>query len=142
MKQCTGCKKTKPLEDFHNKRSSKDGKQSKCKDCNKESVIKWQQDNPERTKELWTKHTYGDTALLKRRAQRYGLSVEKLKNMLEESDGICEICKREPHRWLVVDHCHKTLKIRGLICERCNTALGLLQDNVDWLENAKQYLTK
>jgi len=41
---------------------------------------------------------------------------------------------------LVVDHCHSTGKIRGLLCHNCNRALGLMQDNVETLQNAIDYL--
>ena len=43
---------------------------------------------------------------------------------------------------LVVDHCHKTGKIRGLICDSCNVGLGRFKDNIDNLKNAIKYLEK
>lgn len=43
---------------------------------------------------------------------------------------------------LVVDHCHDTGKIRGLLCHNCNRALGLLKDSVHTLESAIDYLEK
>lgn len=49
--------------------------------------------------------------------------------MLEQQGGVCAICK-EPNqdfRRMHVDHCHKTLRVRGLLCIRCNTTLGMIE---------------
>ena len=43
---------------------------------------------------------------------------------------------------LCVDHNHKTGKLRGLLCRTCNSALGLVDDNMDWLLNCIEYLRK
>jgi len=142
MKECMKCKIDKPLEEFHNRAKSKDGKQSICKSCNIARVKVWQASNPERHEANWKNNSYGEQALLKRRASKYGLSVEQLLEMLKDADGLCNICKRNPVKWLVVDHCHSTLKVRGVLCEKCNQALGLLDDNIEFLESAINYLQK
>lgn len=56
--------------------------------------------------------------------------------------GRCAICKRKPEEWrrLAVDHDHETNEIRGLLCSRCNTALGLLGDTAALLRAAADYL--
>ena len=43
---------------------------------------------------------------------------------------------------MVVDHCHKTKIVRGLLCNRCNTLLGLIDDNPSFMENIDNYLNK
>lgn len=51
-------------------------------------------------------------------------------------------CNRRTARKLCVDHCHKTGRVRGLLCHRCNTAIGLLDDSIDKLLKAIKYLHK
>ncbi len=60
---------------------------------------------------------------------------------------VCAICKKEETvknrgkiRCLAIDHCHTTGKVRGLLCSRCNTGLGLFKDNPEYLQNAITYL--
>ena len=77
---------------------------------------------------------------------KYGITIEDFNKMLIEQDKKCLICgrtaieagKRRKH--LSVDHCHKTGKVRGLLCIHCNTGLGAFDDNIDRLELAMVYL--
>lgn len=55
-------------------------------------------------------------------------------------NGKCAICGIIPLRRLSVDHCHKTGKIRGLLCHYCNTALGMFKDDTEIIEKALVYL--
>lgn len=72
---------------------------------------------------------------------RYGLSKDQYLSLVELADGKCSICKKSDTS-LVIDHCHSTKVVRGLICQSCNKALGLFEDNVEFLENAISYLKK
>jgi hypothetical protein len=76
---------------------------------------------------------------------RYGITVEQRDSMLSAQGGLCAICRgNDPKRgkgWCV-DHCHKTEKIRGILCHDCNVALGLLQDSPTILTAAADYLRK
>lgn len=141
MKTCGICKETKELDAFHNKKGAKDGKQSQCKVCNIARVKTWQADNPEKHEANW-KHTTANRDMFARKAKRYGLSVEELQKLMDKADGKCEICSREPVKWLVVDHCHETLRVRGIICERCNQGLGLFADNIEFMKSAIEYLQR
>jgi hypothetical protein len=67
---------------------------------------------------------------------RYGLSQPEYLTLLEKQDGKCAICKRKPKRF-VVDHCHNTLKVRGLLCDACNGSLPLIENH---LSPALEYL--
>ena len=72
---------------------------------------------------------------------RFGLKRSDLDRMWQEQGGACKICfqpfiGKRP----AVDHCHSTNKVRGLLCLKCNTALGLMGDNVHNLQNAITYL--
>lgn len=75
----------------------------------------------------------------------FGMSVEEYDAMLLRQDGRCAICGDLPDvlkKPLCVDHDHATNKIRGLLCQRCNTGVGQLQDSVDNLKAAIKYLER
>ncbi len=75
--------------------------------------------------------------------RKYNLTPEQYLTMLKNQNGVCAICgKQEKNRRLAVDHCHKTGKIRGLLCALCNTAIGKFNDDVNLLTKAIKYLKK
>ena len=62
---------------------------------------------------------------------RYGIEIAEYDAMLEAQGGLCAICRLPPDGTsrggrLFVDHCHETGKIRGLLCNKCNLAVGYL----------------
>lgn len=74
---------------------------------------------------------------------KYNLTVEDYNLLLEKQNNLCAICGGISNgRWncLFVDHCHKTGRVRGLLCFKCNTAIGMLDDNTDSLNRAIEYL--
>lgn len=82
--------------------------------------------------------------------RKYGISLEEYNALLAAQNGVCAICgKMESHihksgklKELAVDHCHKTKKVRGLLCFNCNQALGRFQDSMENLRRALAYLEK
>jgi hypothetical protein len=76
--------------------------------------------------------------------REYGLHPSGYNQMLVEQNKACAICKKpvEPNKKLNVDHCHKSQKVRGLLCFKCNTILGLANDDPSILTNAISYLNK
>jgi hypothetical protein len=72
----------------------------------------------------------------------YGISLEEYNAMLEEQQYVCKICRRPNSRNhpLSVDHCHRTGKVRALLCVKCNVGLGSLDDSIERLEEALLYL--
>lgn len=70
----------------------------------------------------------------------YGLSLEQYDAILESQGGVCMICSGTTKGRLMVDHCHETGAVRGLLCSGCNTALGLFGDNEAGLLRAVGYL--
>ena len=71
----------------------------------------------------------------------YGLTLEQFSQLLETQAGACLICldlMNQP----VVDHCHASGAVRGLLCRKCNAALGLLKDSQEVLLRAAEYLTR
>ena len=77
---------------------------------------------------------------------KYGITIEDYDRMLEDQGGRCAICRTNDPGGsgsrFAVDHDHKTGKVRGLLCQNCNTGIGLLQDNVLILEQAIRYLNE
>jgi hypothetical protein len=71
---------------------------------------------------------------------RYGITSDDYAKMFVKQNGVCAICGKKPDLKLHVDHCHKTKKVRGLLCGNCNRGLGLFKDEVESLEKAIQYL--
>jgi len=74
----------------------------------------------------------------------YGITLEQYNEIREAQSGRCAICKRhesELKRALHVDHDHATGKVRGLLCEDCNVALGRFRDDAAALFNAFTYLS-
>lgn len=74
----------------------------------------------------------------------YNISPEEYDKMLKEQNNCCKICKTSQEKLkvtLAVDHCHKTGKVRGLLCNKCNLALGLLKDDLALLQEAINYLS-
>ena len=81
----------------------------------------------------------------KRIKRVYGLDPNEYKVLLEMSDGKCWICakeKKEDGRALHIDHSHKTLEVRGILCWQCNKGIQLFRDNPEFLRNAADYLEK
>lgn len=56
----------------------------------------------------------------------------------QKADGRCALCKLKKE--LVIDHCHNTRKIRGVLCQNCNHGLGKFMDNPDLMEEAAKYI--
>lgn len=76
---------------------------------------------------------------------KFGITANQYNAMLEAQKGLCQICGKRPSgrfKRLAVDHCHKTNKIRGLLCSRCNRAIGALEDSSEVLSQAVRYLEK
>ena len=77
----------------------------------------------------------------------FGITLEEYNRMHDAQDGKCAICG-EPEtakrngktRWLAVDHCHDSGRVRGLLCGTCNPMIGYAKDNIEILEKAIAYL--
>lgn len=81
------------------------------------------------------------------RKYRYGINKEDFNLMLLSCNNSCEICDQdfdlsERSSIPFIDHCHKTNKIRGLLCSNCNSGIGFLKDNKEFILKAAQYIDK
>lgn len=75
----------------------------------------------------------------------YGISQADYDALLSKQNYVCAICgnkETSKYKYLSVDHCHYTKKVRGLLCSHCNKGLGLFKDNTQTLQNAITYLEK
>lgn len=144
FKECTKCKQFKPLTEFYKEPRTKIGLQARCKVCHQNACENYRKNHPEIYRKASLKHWH-DLDEKKKHQQwikRYGLSAEKYNEMFKKQNGVCKICEKEclSHSVLSVDHCHKTGKIRGLLCVKCNTSLGMLNDDISLFYKAIEYL--
>lgn len=72
----------------------------------------------------------------------YGLTLEDWEDLWAAQGGKCPMCQKNFTRTRrpVIDHDHRTWKVRGLACGPCNVKLGYMHDNADWFERAAAYL--
>lgn len=145
-KICSGCKKSKPLDEFHVCRRNKDGRKSECKKCGCKRSQDWYSKNPESIKIIRKRHREnnpGAIALYDRRSKlkrKFGITLEQYDQLLIDQDYTCAICKGSVIGTLHVDHCHITQKVRGLLCSECNLGLGKFKDDPELLKEALEYL--
>lgn len=149
-KICALCKVEKPFEDFHKSNGNKNGLCSYCKHCNKLKIREWKKRNPDKYKKIynkaWIKYRETNKEGYERRkiyniCRRYGISVEEYNRLQELQSYKCLICEREGNnRILSVDHDHTTGKVRGLLCNNCNIALGIFKEDIPIMKKAIKYL--
>lgn len=152
MKTCTRCNISKPLDEFTK------GK-ARCKKCCTEISLEWyhkkMRDSSYRKsrakakmKAYWKDRDRINDMRAKKRLERdYNITYDEWINLLEKQDNQCAICK-DTIEWqspdgkyrACVDHCHINGNIRGLLCPRCNQALGLFRDDPEIMQRAITYL--
>jgi hypothetical protein len=122
-KRCSVCKQYKSSEKFYKNKSTYDGIHPECKECKEFKTLE----------------------------RKYGINKEEYLNLVKKQNNKCAICNKEQRvhkeqigqkKRLSVDHDHKTNKIRGLLCDTCNRAIGLLGDDLVIVRNALTYLEK
>lgn len=141
-RKCTKCGVIKNPEEFYLDSTKKiTGRRPDCKECNKKGSAKWAKNNKKDVRSrqyFWSiKH-------------RYNLTKDQYNAMLLEQSGKCAICdtipklnrKGENTVKMHVDHCHKTGKVRGLLCGKCNSAIGLFEDDTNRMKNAIMYIER
>ena len=112
-KVCSKCFKKLPASKFYKCKHYKDGLEVRCTDCDYDKKLQ----------------------------KLFGITLTDYNELLTKQNHVCALCgKRPKKKRLSVDHCHKTGKVRGLLCGNCNTAIGLFKDNPIVLEKAIAYL--
>lgn len=105
----------------------------------KEYAKKYYKENKHRFKKPMDKKYLREYVL----KTKYGITLEEYNRMFNEQQGCCAICNTHQSdltKALSVDHNHDTGEVRGLLCNRCNVALGYMNDDAKLLLNASQYL--
>ena len=114
------------------KRREKYASDAALRDAAREAVRAWQQGNPHKRKA--------------QRLRKYGIELSDFEGLMAIQGGQCAICgmsdTSKPSMFPVVDHCHTTGKVRGLLCMACNQGLGKFKDDPNRLFAAIAYLTK
>ena len=109
FKRCSGCRQTLPRTEFESAydKARPNKVRSRCKACSR----------------------------LKKRANKYGLTLDELKELLTQTE--CVICGDPAEH---IDHCHTSGKVRAMLCGPCNQGLGNFKDDPDRLVAARNYL--
>lgn len=116
----------------------------KCSEYKREKSRAWRLANPDRVLEYRAKNRR--RSYLRESARKYGITPEWFEAQMAEQQGACRTC-RKPFDWEDkqtkphIDHCHASKKVRGILCNRCNTVLGLVADSGEILESLAEYLT-
>ena len=134
-KRCHKCKIVKPASEFY-LRSSKRWLRGSCKECDKVDRKIWTKGNPDKVRITNRKSGY----------KRLGINItlEEYDALSLQQGGRCLICGKSQtkNKLLHVDHNHSTGKVRGLLCGKCNSGLGMFGDSVEVLYTAIEYLKK
>jgi hypothetical protein len=112
---CGGCGEYRFVSEFYVHRSKATGYfryDSHCHDCRKKAMV----------------------------AGRVGISLIEYRKLLVAADGLCALCRQSFGARPNIDHCHRTGKIRGVLCSRCNTGIALFLDSTELLNAAILYL--
>lgn len=162
MKVCKKCNNYKIYSDFNKSKDFKDGYYPVCRYCVKMYAKKWRNANKEKANGYGRKYNLLHSKKHREASKKWQrLNPDKYKNislkrthkiniscynnMLKQQNYSCAICKKHKKNFninLSVDHCHKTGKIRGLLCSKCNTGIGFFNESKTNFINAIKYLNK
>lgn len=137
-RKCRSCKLVKPFSECVQHKKATDGVQRLCRSCATAQAETNRKNHPGR----WQRNH------LKKRIEDYGGSIEDYDRLFKEQGGRCAICntpetrirKDGTLRYLSVDHCHKSQKVRALLCGCCNVMIGMARDDITLLQKAIAYL--
>ena len=148
-KQCTKCgqvkqcSQEKKLSEFHISKAHRLGFSAWCKACVKICTKTYYRGVDKKEHQRANKNNN-----LKR---QFGITIDEYARKVEIQENNCAICEQpeiaidyrsKKTKNLAVDHCHKTGKVRDLLCSRCNQVFGLINENTEILTNMVKYAKK
>lgn len=165
MKPCRKCGVSKPLSEFHKAAGMHDGHRNECKDCwrriqqdaylrNRDKRIRavqeWKRRNPTKYAEQKRRYQQDPVYREKKRVsdragylrRKYGLSVSDYEFLAASQGGVCAVCGKADQSGLHIDHAHDSRRIRGLLCGKCNKAIGLFDERPELFAEAARYLER
>lgn len=114
-----------------------------CKECRNRSYDGYKAEYRKRPDYKQKTDTYNKNSRLNKLSKKYNLTKDEYLFLLKRQDSCCAICHAHESKLsksLSVDHNHITGQVRGLLCTNCNTALGLLKENIDLYKRSIQYI--
>lgn len=133
MRQCTTCQRELSNDSFWPSMLERAGA-IRCKECAGKVSNAYKGRSKDKARDWHLKN-------------KYGISLEEYEEMLQAQDGRCAICGMTFDLEYIpdsprVDHNHTTGAVRELLCQRCNTGIGMLQESEDILTSAIDYLRR
>lgn len=158
MKVCKKCLENKSIDNYYVNTNDRGYKfpSSICKQCTclkhrqKRSAMSEEQRQSIRDRKKSYNVKNRDKSKNRELKRNFNISYDIFLTMKVSQNNLCAICKKQESalsndgyiKELAVDHCHKTGKIRGLLCSACNIGIGKFKECVDNLEQAITYLKK
>lgn len=144
---CKSCQQIRHMTEFPIQFAATDGRMALCKFCENARQRTWRKAAMASRPDFVAARQLSQD---KHKAQRYGLTLEAYRELEAKVTGKCEVCHKPPRcrkQWradsrLHIDHCHKTGKVRGLLCTDCNRAIGLFEDDPAALFRAAEYVRR
>jgi len=134
---CKECGELKPHSDFPYNTTYRDNIRPNCIPCRRKYEVK--QYHKHKHKKPYDYEKDKDSKL----KRAYGISFQEYKEMLAAQEGKCAICGTQDmgkRKAFAVDHCHTCNEVRGLLCSPCNTAIGLLREDLNTMKRAMEYV--
>lgn len=150
-KKCKQCHQELPVGSFYPHTSTKDKLLTICKKCHGATTKARREADPlfrEKakgyTKKFRSQEKNKKAERSARYKQKYGITLEEYEVLLAQQNNKCFICgiEHSNNKPLYVDHCHKTETVRKLLCQHCNSGLGMFRDNPELLIKAADYIRK
>lgn len=156
-KHCNACGTTKPVKEFGKDRWGSTGYTDYCKKCRNErararnnACVGYYKRRHEENRDYKRAYYRRPDVLDRLRdgwfKKKYGMSIKTYYKLLKDQDSKCAICRADAGESktmrLAVDHCHTTNVVRGLLCCKCNRALGLFGDDLSILLKAVDYMKR
>lgn len=147
VNDCKRCGKSKPLIEFYKRLD----KEARCKTCVSEIRKQSYSSDPEKVKARVKKYRIENPEKIRdcKLRQAYGVGLNYFQAKLKKQGGACGACKRNVKSvWrgkevnMALDHNHETGEPRGVLCIKCNRALGLLEDDQEIISGLLSYIKK